>query len=303
MWCSRSFVTRTAGTWLVLALAAALMAGEKQALTALSLEQLLEVKVSTAALHEQSIARAPANVTVVTADEIRRYGYRTFGEVLNHVRGFYLTYDHTYREAGIGGFSIPGDWSTRVLVLVNGHNMTDNIFGSASYYDEDFVIDMSLVERLEIVRGTSSALYGSNGILATVNVITKKAVGRDASVRMETGTLGERRITATGAYTLPRHMSLVTSASIFNDKGQHDIYFPEYDGNRTGSADAVHNGHAIHMDGDKGYRCFADFTAGNWEILAFTGTRQKLQAVSWGETIFNDRGTRATDQHSVVEAT
>lgn len=271
----------------------------EQSLASLSLEELLNIKVNTPSLHEQTVARAAADVTVLTADDIRNYGWRTLGEILNHARGFYVTYDHTYREAGAGGFSIPGDWSTRVLVMINGHNMTDNIFGSASYYGEDFPLDMSLVERVEIVRGTSSALYGSNGMLATINVITKAPGTGDSgtSVRLEAGGLGEKKVTATTSVKLPKGMSALASGSVFNNGGQHDIFFPEYNSPQS------NNGHAINMDGERGYRLFADLKLGSWEILAFTGTRLKLQPISWNETVFNDRGTRAIDQHSTVAAT
>ena len=272
---------------------------DNQTLGQLSVEELLNLKVSTASLHDQSIARAPADMTVVLAEDIRRYGWRTLGEILNHVRGFYVTYDHTYQEAGVSGFLIPGDYSTRVLIMVNGHNMTDNIFDSASYYGEDFPVDMSLVDRIEIVRGPSSALYGSNGILATINIITVKAgtTKTGTTVRAEAGGLGEKKITATTVMDLAKGMSLVASFSVFNGNGQHDIYFPEF------NTIATNNGHAINMDGDRGYRFFADFKAGNWEILAFTGTRLKIQPISFAPTIFNDRGTRAIDQHTSVEAT
>ena len=111
---------------------------------------------------------------MITAEQIQEYGFRTFGEALNHVRGLYLTSDGTCNTVGIAGCSVPGDRSTRTLVLVNGHTMAENIFGSNNYFGEDFPIDMSLVERIDIVRGPSSSLYGSNGILATVNVITKR---------------------------------------------------------------------------------------------------------------------------------
>lgn len=266
--------------------------------SSLSVEQLSQVNVTTAALHRQLMKGAPSDITVVTADEIQRYGWRTLGEIINHVRGFYVTWDHTYQEAGTAGYSIPGDWSTRILVLVDGHNMTDNVFGSASYFDEDFVIDMTLVDRIEIVRGASSSLYGSNGVLATINVITKRPGSAPGfSTRVDTGSMAQRRGTVTESWSLHDKIALLTSGTVFNDGGQHDVYLPEYSG------PATNYGHEINMDGDRGYRFFADLIAGNWEILAFAGTRLKIQPISWDDTIFHDPGTRAIDHRAAVIAT
>jgi iron complex outermembrane receptor protein len=113
-----------------------------QDLSNLDLEQLMQIKVEAASLHEQSLADAPASVTVITQDEIRRYGYRTLGEALSYARGLFLIYDHTYHFLGVRGFSVPGDYGTRLLVMVNGHSLADNILSQTSWLDQDFPLDM-----------------------------------------------------------------------------------------------------------------------------------------------------------------
>ena len=66
---------------------------------------------------------------------------------------------------------------------------------------------------------------------------------------------------------------------------------------------ANNNGNAlIDMDGERGYRFFADLTAGNWQINVMGVSREKTQPVSWADTVFNDRGTRATDQRAFADA-
>lgn len=268
---------------------------DNQDLTAQSLEQLMGTSVVSAALHEQNLTDAPGDVTVITSDEIRRWGYRTLADALSYVRGFYITSDRSYNYLGVRGFSLPGDYDTRIIVMINGHSLTENIFDMAGWFGNDFPVDISLVDRIEIMRGASSALYGSNGMLATINVITKRPnEAKGTSVRIDTDSLRERKGQVSVSVPAGK-ANLLFSTSVFNNAGAHELYFNEFDTPQTNF------GRAIDMDGEKGYHVFADLTWGNWEALAVAGDRVKTQPVSWGTTVFNDPGTSAEDSRGFLD--
>jgi iron complex outermembrane receptor protein len=265
-----------------------------QDLTALSLEELSAIRITTVSLHDESVADAPASVTVITAEEIERSGSRTLAEALSWVRGFFTSSDYTYDSIGIRGFSLPG-FEARYLIMINGHKISDNILDSAPV-GTDLPLDMALVDRIEVVRGPSSALYGSSAMLATINVITKKPVDvQGPAARIETGSLGERKFEANGATALGQRANLLVGASLFNNAGAHQLYFSELD------TAATNFGRALDSNGEKGYHVFADLVRGNWEVLALAGDRVKTQPISWGDTVFNDRGSRAEDSRGFIE--
>src|SRR2546426_11732092 len=143
-------------------------------LTQLPIEQLMAIDlVYGASKHEQKVTDAPSFVSVVTADDIRRYGYRTLADVLRSVHGFYTTYDRNYTYLGVRGFSRPSDYNSRFLLLVDGHRINDNVYGRA-YTGTEEGIDVDLIDRVEIIRGPSSSLYGTSAFFAVINVITLK---------------------------------------------------------------------------------------------------------------------------------
>lgn len=258
-------------------------------LAGLSLEELMEIPVFAASRFEQRSAEAPAYVTVITAEEIRNYGWRDLAELLRSAAGLFTTSDRVYGYVGVRGIAPFGDVNTKILFLIDGHRVNDELYNQG-YVREDFLVDLDLVERVEIVRGPGSALYGSNAFLAVVNVVTVH--GRDlegTEVAVETGSFEATRARLTFAKTLAGGADVILSASGRETSGQ-DLYFPEFDDSAT------NNGVALGLDGERSYRLFASATVRDFTTMAAFVSRQKEVPTSSYGSIFPDPKGRSDDE-------
>ena len=252
--------------------------------------------VVAATLREQTLEEAPANITVITAAEIRAYGFRTLGEALSSARGFYFTNDRIYRYGGVRGLNVPGDYNSRFLVMINGHAMTENIYNSNGFFGQDFGLDMDLVERIEIVRGPSTTLYGSNGILANINIVTKRAADQARlRVSTENGSFGEKKVHFSTAHKIGHDASLLISGSLFNGGGR-DLYFPAY------NAPETNNGIARNAAAERGYHAFFDFSWKEWRFTSTLSSREVQPPIGWGDSVFGTQGDRVRDGRNFAEA-
>lgn len=192
----------------------------------LSLDDLLSMPISTAAKYEQTVSEAPASVSVITAQEIEQYGYRTITEALSHLPGFYVSYDRNYSYIGVRGFSRPSDYNNRILMLLNGHTVNENYFDGIL---TETMPDLRAVERLEVIRGPGSALYGSNAMFAVVNVVTKTGRSLDrVATEVGVASYGARTVGAEFGRELANGLDIFLSGSR-GDLGGQSLYFPEFD--------------------------------------------------------------------------
>lgn len=145
------------------------------------LEELLETVVVTATKQKQTIAAAPAIISVVTSTQIKTMGYQSVAEALQSLPGFYLISDHVSWNAGVRGINGGQQASSRIIkVMIDGQPIsfrptTGNWLGPE-------LIPIEAVSRIEVIRGPTSALYGANAFLGVVNIITKSGALVDGAV-------------------------------------------------------------------------------------------------------------------------
>jgi outer membrane receptor protein involved in Fe transport len=140
------------------------------------LEGLLDQSVvSTASESAEAGSVAPATVSVVTAEDLQRYGIHTLNEAINYLSLGMVTSQPLHSvELGARGVLLTGDYGNHVLVLVDGHALNEP-WGGTSYVDRGLGIPIEAIDHVELVLGPGSVLYGSNAMLGVINVITKRA--------------------------------------------------------------------------------------------------------------------------------
>lgn len=137
----------------------------------LSLSEQKNVSVDAASKYGQRLRHTPANVVVITRHDIRSHRYRSIPDALRSVPGFFVYNDTLYDFVNVRGLGLPGDFNTRILLLLNGHTLNVPA-GSGGANLHDFNLDMQSVERIEVIKGPGGVLYGTGAFFAVINVIT-----------------------------------------------------------------------------------------------------------------------------------
>ncbi len=248
-----------------------------------------------AAKYDQKITEAPASITIITADQIRKYGYRNIPQLLNSVPGFYTTYDRTYDFLGVRGFNRPGDYNSRILLLVDNHRLNDAIFDQAPI-GSDSPIDVDLIDRVEIIRGPSSSLYGTNAFFGVINVITKR--GKDLKgmeISGEASTFDSFKGRLSYGNKFRSGLEVLLSSSVYTSQGQRNYFVQEY------ANPATNDGHAIKMDQDDFHNLFGKASYGDISLQGGYLSRNKRVPTAFQQTEFNNGQDSAYDARGYLD--
>jgi outer membrane receptor for ferrienterochelin and colicins len=168
----------------------------------LSLKDILNIKVTTASKTEEKLSEAPGVISVVTRDEMERFGARNLKDVLMRMPSFALSAIYMTDRSSV---AIRGDQlspaANHILLLINGRPVREAMEGGIkSEMYESFPV--ASIDRIEVIRGPGSVLYGSNAFSGVINVITKKATENKAEVSLDGGVPGEGKVAGNVAYQL-----------------------------------------------------------------------------------------------------
>jgi outer membrane receptor protein involved in Fe transport len=250
----------------------------------------LEQEVAAASRETESLDDVPASVSLVSTEELRAFGYQTVQEAIVGLRGVYVSNDLTYPSIGLRGFSQPTDYGNRLLVAVDGHTMNDDQLGS-SYVGYDARADLMDVERVELVRGPGSVLYGTNAFFGVVNLVTRE---RDTlmspHVSLATDAQSAGRIRIGGGARASRDVGGWISASGVLSQGS-DLQFTDLDPVTTvRGADGFNTG-TVALRG----------WAGDFTLEGSFNRRDHRIPTGAFDTVLGDPRTNAVDSRGFLE--
>jgi outer membrane receptor for ferrienterochelin and colicin len=250
-------------------------------------------EVTAASRVTEMVDDAPSSVSIITGQELRAMAYPTIAEAVRGVRGVFLTDDTSYETVGFRGFSTPGGYGARVLVLVDGQPTNDDYVGS-SYVGYDARADIDDIQRIEIIRGPGSALYGTGAFFGVINLVTRD---RDAPTHGEVAVstadngVGHARATAQVQF---KDGGAWSSVAVARGSGR-DYFFQEY------ASDPATSGNARGLDGFQ-----TETASGRIWYKALTAqwlltSRNKTLPSGEFETIFGDPRMHFVDTRGLLE--
>ena len=256
----------------------------------LPLEELLKVRIVSTPKFAENPDQIPSVVSILTVDDIRLFGWRNLGDALRSLQGFNVTNDHTYAYGGIRGISQPGDYRPRMQILIDGQSVNENVFSSAPV-DSAFPLDIWLIERIEVIRGPSAAIYGGDAMFGVINVVTRSgtSVRTEASLKLASG--ADRRLRLSWGGQVGGSDVLLSVTGF----GSHGRTLSLDDINGDGSRRDVHR-----VGGEDGGQLFAKIRGSDWHLSLIHAKRERIVPTASFDSIADDHAHTEADTYTLL---
>lgn len=188
----------------------------------MSLSDLLNIEITTAGKKAEKISEIPASVVVLGRQEIRDHGYRTLEEILESVPGLYAINDFAFNDVVFG---VRGFWSSgakNLIILVNGVRQVES-YGS-SYLIRNIPVPVEAIDRIEVVRGPMTVLYGAGAFFGAINIITDGSLNKSPNI--VTAGIGSRdsKKVFLRRSEFGENYSYAFNASLLDSRGMNESY-------------------------------------------------------------------------------
>jgi iron complex outermembrane receptor protein len=180
--------------------------------------------------------------------------------------------------------------------------MNENVYGSANFGRES-PIPIDTIERVELVRGPSSSIYGDSAFLGIVNVITRHADSRRQETEMSAAAASRDTFEGWLGHSVQwADAQLSVDLSGYKSSGENRLYYPEFDSRVSPLAPAASDGIASNIDGEDAAALFATFRQGALNVTGSFSWRAKQVPTASYLTLFNDDDLRTIDLRGYVDA-
>jgi iron complex outermembrane recepter protein len=193
--------------------------GSMPDLTELSIEELMNIQVTSVSRKAESLYDSAAAVYVVTQEDIRRSGATSIPEALRMVPGLQVakTNGNTWVVTSRG---FADRWANKLLVLIDGRNVYTPLFSGVYWDVQDYVLED--IDRIEVIRGPGATMWGANAVNGIINIITKSASDTQGGLAVA------------GAGREERWFSDLRYGGELGTKGTYRVYAKHFSRNDTG---------------------------------------------------------------------
>lgn len=183
----------------------------------ISIDELLNVELTTAGKKAEKISDIPASVVLITRSDIEKYGYHTLNDVLKNVPGLFPI---DQRDVAGMNWGVRGFWTAtanNLIILINGVRQ-ERMESDGAVYSSQYV-PVEAIDRIEVIRGPMSVIYGPGAFFGAINIITNEAKNQKDSMVALSGGLEETYRIAVRAAHKKNDLSLAFNAGLYSSDG------------------------------------------------------------------------------------